>query len=59
MSAHHDTHHDVAPTFGTDTRAAFMGLLLGLIVVGAIVFSIVKMTNAKYSHERPAAEATK
>jgi hypothetical protein len=58
MSAHQKTSHDADPTFGTDTRAAYMGLVFGLIVLGAIVFSIVKMTNAKYSHETTA-EATK
>jgi len=53
--AHH--HHD--HTYGSDTKAAFMGLVIGAIVIFAILRTIVYMTNAKYSHERPAAEATK
>ena len=55
MSAQ-QTSSEVAPTFGTDTRAAFIGLVCGIIALGIIVFSIVRMTNAKYSHETPAAE---
>ena len=53
-----DHSHD-APTFGADTRAAFMGLIIGAIVLFGIVRTIVALTNAKYSHEKPAAEATK
>ena len=53
----HDQH--TAPTFGTDTRAAFTGFFIGALVLLAIVLTIVKLTNAKYSHETPAAEATK
>ena len=53
----HD-HHE-APTLGPDTRAAFTGLILGAIVLFGIVRTIVSLTNAKYSHEKPAAEAKK
>jgi hypothetical protein len=53
----HDQHE--APTLGPDTRAAFMGLIIGAIVLFAIVRTIVSLTNAKYSHEKPAATATK
>jgi hypothetical protein len=53
----HDQHE--SHTFGHDTRAAFMGLILGAIVLFGIVRAIVAMTNAKYSHEKPAATATK
>lgn len=53
----HDQH--TAPTFGSDTRASYMGFFIGAVVLLVIVFSIVKMTNAKYSHEKPAAETTK
>jgi len=49
--------HDHSHT--TDTRAAFMGLIIGAIVLFAVLRTIVYLTNAKYSHERPAAEATK
>ena len=53
----HDTHE--AHTFGSDTRAAFMGLIIGAIVLFGIVRTIVYLTNAKYTHEKPAATATK
>jgi hypothetical protein len=52
----HD-HHDHSHT--TDTKAAFMGLIVGAIVLFAVLRTIVYMTNAKYSHEKPAAEATR
>jgi len=44
------------PTFGRDTRAAYTGLILGAIAILIILGTIVKLTNAKYSHESPAAE---
>ena len=50
----HDTH-----THETDAKAAFMGLFIGVIVLFGIVRGIVSLTNAKYSHEAPAAEAKK
>ena len=53
----HD-HHE-APTTGPDTKAAFMGLIIGAIVLFGIVRTIVSLTNAKYSHEKPAATAPK
>ena len=53
----HDTHE--SHTFGSDTRAAFMGLIIGAIVLFGIVRTIVYLTNAKYTHEKPAAAATK
>ena len=46
-------------TFGPDTKAAFLGLIIGAIVLFGIVRTIVSLTNAKYSHETPGAEATK
>ena len=52
-------HHDEAPTFGSDTRAAFLGLIIGAIVLFGIVRTIVYLTNARYAAEKPAAEATK
>lgn len=48
-----------APTHGSDMRAGFTGLILGAIVVFAILFSVVKLTNAHYANEKPAAEAGK
>ena len=53
----HDTHE--SHTFGSDTRAAFMGLIIGAIVLFGIVRTIVYLTNAKYTHEKHAATATK
>jgi hypothetical protein len=53
----HNTHE--SHTFGSDTRAAFMGLIIGAIVLFGIMRTIVALTNAKYSHEKPAAAATK
>jgi hypothetical protein len=55
MTAHDQDHHP----HGTDAKAAFMGLIIGAIVLFAIVRTIVALTNAKYSNERPAAAATK
>jgi hypothetical protein len=46
-------------TFGSDTKAAFLGLVIGAIVVFAILFTIVKLTNAMYAGEKPAVEAGK
>jgi len=43
----------------SDAKAAFLGLILGAIVLFGIVYGIVRMTNAKYAGEKPAAEATK
>jgi hypothetical protein len=55
MSAH-DTE---STTFGTDARAAFVGLIVGAIVIFGILRTIVGVTNAKYNSEKPAAEAPK
>ena len=49
-------HTTQEPTFGRDTRAAFLGLILGAIAILIILGTIVKLTNAKYAHETPAAE---
>jgi uncharacterized membrane protein YdjX (TVP38/TMEM64 family) len=53
------THDTQSHTFGSDTKAAFLGLIIGAIVLFGIVRTIIALTNAKYAHERPAAEATK
>lgn len=47
-----------AHTEGTDMKAAFTGLIVGAIAVFIILFTVVKLTNAKYAHEKPAAEAS-
>ncbi len=38
-------HHD----YKADARAAFMGLIIGVIVLFGIMFTIVRLTNAQYS----------
>jgi len=50
----HDSH-----SHGTDAKAAFLGLILGAIVIFGIIRTIVALTNAKYANEKPAAAATK
>ena len=55
MSAHP---HE-APTTGPDTKAAFIGLIVGAIVLFVIMLTIVRLTNAHYNGEKPAATATK
>ena len=57
--AHGHVHHDV----GDDKPAAFIGLILGGIALFAIMFGVVKLTNAQFAgkHEggaKAAAEAT-
>ena len=44
-------------TFGTDTRAAFTGLVLGAIVLLVVMFGIVKWTNNHYAGEKAGVEA--
>ncbi|HZS58570.1 MAG TPA: hypothetical protein VFA43_04825 [Gemmatimonadaceae bacterium] len=48
-------HHDVAPSGGPDTRPAYTGLILGAIVLFALLYSIVVVTNKHYESETPAA----
>jgi len=61
MTAHdHDTHsHTRAHSHGSDAKAAFLGLIIGALVLLGIVTTIVKLTNARYAHEQPAATTTK
>lgn len=47
------THHP------EDRKAAFTGLIVGAIALAVLVVGIVKVTNGKYAHEKPGAEATK
>jgi len=51
--------HDHTDSHSSDTKAAFTGLIVGAIILFGIIRTIVYMTNAKYTHERPAAESTK
>lgn len=46
-------HHD----HKADMRAAFMGLILGAIVLLGIMYTIVRLTNAKYAGHSEAAAA--
>lgn len=41
-----------------DARAAFMGLILGAIVLGGILYTIVRLTNAKYASHSETPTAT-
>jgi hypothetical protein len=52
----YDTEEE-APLAGPDTRAAFTGLILGAIVLFALLFSIVTITNRHYENAE-AAHAT-
>lgn len=52
----HD-HHDHSER--SDAKAAFTGLIVGAIILFGILRTIVYLTNAKYTHEKPAAAATK
>jgi hypothetical protein len=47
-------HHD----HKADARAAFLGLIIGAIVLFGIMYTIVRLTNAKYAghSEAPAAQ---
>ncbi len=57
MSHPHSEHH--APhAGGSDARAAFLGLVIGAVVIFGILYSIVRLTAARYAREKPAAEAT-
>ena len=51
MSEHHG-HHE------SDMKAAFTGLIVGLIALLIMVTAIVKFTNAKYADHKAAAEST-
>lgn len=48
----HDTPHT------SDTRAAFTGLIVGLVALLIMCTTIVKLTNIKYASHKPAAEAS-
>ena len=48
----HDSHA------GSDRGAALTGLIVGAILLLIVITAIVKLTNAHYRHEKPAAAAT-
>ena len=43
----------------SDMKAAFTGLIVGLIALLVMATTIVKLTNAKYAKHEGAAEATR
>ncbi|MDH5234357.1 MAG: hypothetical protein OEW77_05305 [Gemmatimonadota bacterium] len=46
------------PMSGRDTAAAFKGVIVGAIVIGALVVTMVTIVNRMYAgHEEGAAEA--
>jgi hypothetical protein len=49
MSEHHG-HHE------SDMKAAFTGLIVGLVALLIMATTIVKLTNAKYAKHEAAAE---
>jgi hypothetical protein len=58
MSTHTDHGHGHPVAHGTDTGAAFAGLLFGIVFIGAILWGIVIWTNASFaSHKAGAAPA--
>ena len=52
MSEHHG-HHE------SDMKAAYTGLIVGLIALLIMAVTIVKLTNAKYAGHEAAAESTR
>ena len=44
-------HHD----HKADARAAFLGFILGAIVLLGVLYTIVRLTNAKYANHSEAA----
>ena len=48
---HAHVHHD----HKADARAAFTGLLVGIVFLLGVVFTIVKLTNAKFDKAHPPA----
>jgi hypothetical protein len=47
-----------APKEG-DLRAGLTGLIVGALLLGAVLTAIVRLTNAKYASETPAAAESK
>ena len=47
-----------APNGGPDTRPAYAGFILGAIVIFALLYSIVTITNRHYERSEPAAAAS-
>ena len=56
--AHDHAAHGHAHDPKGDARAAFMGLILGMIALLAIVYTIVQLTNRKFEGHAAAPAAT-
>jgi hypothetical protein len=53
---HHAPHDD---THRSDMKAAFLGLIIGAIVLFCILRTIVAITHSHYENEKPAAASTR
>ena len=51
----HDHAHHAPHDHKADARAAFTGLIVGAVFLLAVVFAIVKLTNAKFDRAHPPA----
>lgn len=47
--------HDAQASRSSDMKAGFLGLVIGGICIFVILFAIVKITHAHYTHDAPAA----
>jgi hypothetical protein len=56
MTTDHPDHHEEAHS-GPDTVPAFMGLIIGGLLLGTLLFSIVVITNKHYESQEKAAPA--
>lgn len=56
MAHDHDSSTSPGPhAHGSDAKAAFLGLIIGAIVLFGIIRTIVAVTNARYVNEKAAA----
>ena len=59
MSANNHADHGHHAAHGSDTGAAFMGLLFGIVFIGSILWGIVILTNKSFEgHKAEGAAAT-
>ena len=57
MADTHQHSHSPHVAHGRDMGAAFIGLVLGMVVLFALVLTVVKLTNRHFASEKPAAGA--
>ena len=57
MAHDHSAHDHVVHDHRADARAAFMGLAVGVIVLFAVMYTIVHLTNKKFEGHAAAAPA--